>query len=115
MPLTAVLQVRLKQESLNEARSAPRKRPAAGPGGGNGGSGSGGAAPQGLSGDQWYSQSAMRAVNQVGLVAKHTKGCRSMVWKRRMHSLQVRDEQLARSWCRSGLQPYGCAMVNMVQ
>ena len=61
------LKVRLKQESLNEARSAPRKRPAAAGGGGGGGSGNGSGAPQGLSGDQWYSQSAMRAVNQVGL------------------------------------------------
>ncbi len=56
--------MRLKQEALNEARLAPRKRPAAGPGSGGG---SGGSA-QGLSGDQWYSQSAMRAVNQVCLL-----------------------------------------------
>lgn len=62
----SALQVRLKQEVLNEARAAAgvnaRKRPAA--------AGSGGAAvppvPQGITGDQWYSQNAMRAVNQVG-------------------------------------------------
>ena len=64
-----MVQVRLKQEALNEARAAPRKRPAADPS--SGGSGSGGAAGQGLSGDQWYSQSAMRAVNQVGLGFSH--------------------------------------------
>jgi hypothetical protein len=49
--------VRLKQQTLDEARAAPRKRPA-------GGGGSGGAAA-GLSGDQWYSQNALRAVNQA--------------------------------------------------
>jgi hypothetical protein len=55
------MQVKLKQESLNEARAAAtRKRPA------SGGGTAGGTAGQGLSGEQWYSQNAMRAVNQVG-------------------------------------------------
>ena len=70
------LQVRLKQETLNEARSRaagqqqqqqqqPRKRPA-------GASDAPQPLGQGLSGDQWYSQSAMRAVNQaVGRVIRH--------------------------------------------
>ncbi|PRW44978.1 Regulator of telomere elongation helicase 1 [Chlorella sorokiniana] len=72
-PMKMDPKVRLKQEALNEARSAPRKRSAGGPSSGGSGGGSGGAA-QGLSGDQWYSQSAMRAVNQaVGRVIRHRR------------------------------------------
>lgn len=55
--------VRIKQEVLNETARAGRKRPS--------GSGGGGQEHR-LTGDQWYSQEAMRAVNQaLGRVIRH--------------------------------------------
>ena len=70
------MQVQLKQQVLNESlAAASRKRPhAAGPSSSSAASTSAGAASRGLSGDQWYVQQAMRAVNQaMGRVIRHRR------------------------------------------
>lgn len=55
--------VQLKQEVLNDGARAARKRHLAGVNG---------VTAEALTGDQWYSQEAMRAVNQaIGRVIRH--------------------------------------------